>query len=331
MNKKEQLFQDSTIILETITGSQLYGTDTPESDLDIEGVIVPPIEYALGLESVGEIDLSIVDKDENNKNTADAIDKKFYDLKKFMHLCIANNPNKIELLYAPDSMIRTRTEEGKLLQDNAYIFLSSDLYNRYRGYAQSQRHKMTIKKENLDQLRKAKTQLEILSLEPKTQGLTMSDIRYNKNKYEVSALTFTKDFLKIGDLNFQYHHKPYTIFKRVKARIDKATNRLQYLDQYGYDVKFGSHLIRILSNGIELLTEEHLTLPLKEDTRKLVSGIKRGQYTMQEVLDIGEDLEAQLDKAIKQTKLPSRSDRDALNKLAISIQESIYYNKSINK
>jgi len=53
---------EKNCILEIVTGSQLYGTATPESDEDFIGIFMPPKEYILGLKSVAEVDLSVVSK-----------------------------------------------------------------------------------------------------------------------------------------------------------------------------------------------------------------------------------------------------------------------------
>lgn len=45
-------------ILEVITGSNLYGTNTPESDIDYAGIFIPTIDYYFGLKKVEEADFS---------------------------------------------------------------------------------------------------------------------------------------------------------------------------------------------------------------------------------------------------------------------------------
>ena len=86
-------------ILELKVGSHLYGTSTPESDIDFCGVFVAPKELYLGLQRVEEVDLSIISKKENGRNDKDAIDRKFYELRKYIKLAAENNPNIIEQLF----------------------------------------------------------------------------------------------------------------------------------------------------------------------------------------------------------------------------------------
>lgn len=51
------------IVLKVRTGSHLFGTNTPESDTDYEGVFMPPAEVVFGLGACREVDLGVKDKD----------------------------------------------------------------------------------------------------------------------------------------------------------------------------------------------------------------------------------------------------------------------------
>ena len=81
------------IIFEAIMGSQAYGTNTPESDTDIRGVFVQPLEDALKYGYVEQV------SDETNDIT-------FYELGRFIDLLIGNNPNILELLAAPKDCVK---------------------------------------------------------------------------------------------------------------------------------------------------------------------------------------------------------------------------------
>ena len=46
-------------VLEIITGSNLYGTNTPESDKDYLGVFIPEAEFVFGFSKIEEVDFEI--------------------------------------------------------------------------------------------------------------------------------------------------------------------------------------------------------------------------------------------------------------------------------
>lgn len=85
-------------IFEGTTGSQLYGTSTPESDYDSRGVCIPPLEVSLDPFMRFNV-----------KDSFEGEDRSIYDLGKFFNLCADNNPN----------LGRTICFEGKLKVDDA--------------------------------------------------------------------------------------------------------------------------------------------------------------------------------------------------------------------
>src|SRR4030043_1028589 len=155
MSKELRDFAKENTILDIRTGSHLYGTSTPESDEDFVGIFIPPEEYILGLKTVDEVDIGIKDKAEDGKNTKEAIDHKLYSFQKFVNLALANNPNILELLMIDidSDNILSITLAGEELLDLAPSFLcKSAIENRFSAYAKAQKHKMIIKKENLEDL-----------------------------------------------------------------------------------------------------------------------------------------------------------------------------------
>jgi predicted nucleotidyltransferase len=81
------------IVFETVSGSKAYGTDTPESDTDIRGVFVQPLEDVLKYGRVEQV------SDETNDVT-------YYEIGRFIKLLSDNNPNVLELIAMPESCIR---------------------------------------------------------------------------------------------------------------------------------------------------------------------------------------------------------------------------------
>lgn len=83
------------LLFECVTGSRAYGTDTPESDTDLRGVFILPKRLLYGLGSVEQV------SDETNDET-------FYEIGRFIDLLTKNNPNILEMLYAPEDCVRFR-------------------------------------------------------------------------------------------------------------------------------------------------------------------------------------------------------------------------------
>jgi predicted nucleotidyltransferase len=124
------------IILEGVTGSTAYGLANENSDIDIKGV------YLLPLEKVLEMNFN---QDHTTKDHTDP-DWVYHEVGKFMKLVMSGNPTVTELLYLEE--YTHLTPIGQLLIDNRDAFLSTAAIDKaYRGYAFSQAKKLNNRTE----------------------------------------------------------------------------------------------------------------------------------------------------------------------------------------
>lgn len=285
-------------ILRVRTGSHLYGTSTPESDEDFSAVFSPPVAYVFGMQRVEQVDASIVSKDATGKNDGDAVDFTLYELRKFAKLVLENNPNMLEILFAPDEHVVLSTPLGERLRAAAHLFPYRGLKSRFIGYAQSQMHKMQIRTENFDALDRAIESFERILEHPK--HFVLHDLKYQKKElaaegYPLDGIVFGDDYTRVGDLQFQYHWKVSDALKRARARRLNATSRVGLMKRYGYDTKFGAHLIRLLYEGRDLLDQGYLTFPLPQ--ADLLMQIRSGEWPMEKVLEHAEHLKTQIEES----------------------------------
>jgi predicted nucleotidyltransferase len=145
---KEQELAIQNMILKIRTGSMMYGTYTPESDEDLNGIFIPSKEYVLGTKRVEQVELS-QKRNKTIRNKVGDIDYVVYSLIKFIELAQANNPNIIEFFYAPQHCILECNEFGQRLIEAKDLFLSKKAYHTFKGYSYAQRKKLEVKKENM--------------------------------------------------------------------------------------------------------------------------------------------------------------------------------------
>jgi predicted nucleotidyltransferase len=144
----EQQIANKNLIYKVQNGSNLYGTTIETSDTDFVGIFIPPKEYVIGIKRCDQVEcpIKLSKTDHNQKEDTDYT---IYSLLKFIHLAMGNNPNIIELLYAPVNCIIHRTVYSDTLLAHRNEFLSKKAYHTFKGYSYAQRNKLMIKKENI--------------------------------------------------------------------------------------------------------------------------------------------------------------------------------------
>lgn len=299
----EREMAEQNRILEIVTGSYLYGTNTETSDKDFVGIFLPTEEYILGFKRIEEVDFSIIDKDENGKNTANALDRKLYEFRKYISLAKDNNPNVLELIFCNKENIVFINDVGKELIKMRHQFLHKGLKQKFIGYAIAQRHKMVIKKDNFFDLLNSLSYLRTFNY-----GKTLMEIILQENvPYFIKKkldICNNISFIQIGDLNFNPSITVKNITNKIQERIDKVGNREELLTKYGWDCKYGMNLIRLMLSGIELLKTGDLIFPLKE--RELLKDIRNGKWEMSKALDYSYELEKEIESLAESSRIPSK-------------------------
>lgn len=93
------------------------------------------------------------------------------------------------------------------------------------------------------------------------------------------------------------------------------TNRPDLVEAYGYDTKFAYHALRLGIEGVELMSTGNLHLPLSETDRENLLSIRRGEVSLDEVLDMMNTALYTLDAAKEGSPLPDRVDADKIDAL----------------
>jgi len=304
MYEREQAIEN--MILKVRIGSHLYGTNTPESDEDFLGVFIPDHEYLIGLKTIEEVDAGIVDKNEEGKNTEDAVDFKLHTLARFARLALDNNPNILEILFVNIENIVFATDLGYELLARKKSFLSKNLKHRFLGYAFSQKHKMVIKLDNYEKLQEA---LEYLKHCIRNYMVEVIEIDHNP------LFVRKKDHISVGDINIPVSCAVKKAITMVEGRLAQFGSRQELVSKYGYDTKFASHLIRLIVEGVELLETGDLIFPLRDV--QLLRDIRSGVYEMPEVLEMAERYEKQIEGLYESSTVPAHADFETINKFVM--------------
>lgn len=118
------------LLFATVSGAHLYGFPSPDSDFDLRGVHVFPIQELIGLEEPNET-IEITNFDDDIE-----LDLVTHDLKKFILLMLKPNGYVLEQLLSP-LVVHTTPEHEELKALSSHC-LTRQHVNHYLGFAQSQ-------------------------------------------------------------------------------------------------------------------------------------------------------------------------------------------------
>jgi len=111
-----------------VSGSHAYGTNTPESDVDVRGVFLPGKKHVLGTRNIREISFGE--------------DGKLHELRSYMAKLEKGTPNLLDWLFVPKDCVLFVKPEFQSVLDARNTFVTKRLYPRLTGYAVGQLKKM---------------------------------------------------------------------------------------------------------------------------------------------------------------------------------------------
>jgi predicted nucleotidyltransferase len=116
--------------------------------------------------------------------------------------------------------------------------------------------------------------------------------------------------------------------EKLLGQRGNRTNRPELIEVHGYDSKFAAHAIRLGVQGLQLLEEGRLTLPMPEEDRERVMQVRRGEPTLAQVVRRIERLETSLADALAEAAddhwWPEHVDRDRLGEVSARIHRQYW-------
>lgn len=123
-------------------------------------------------------------------------------------------------------------------------------------------------------------------------------------------------------LGYMEAQKQRLLGERGQMRV----TRTDLIEEFGYDTKYASHLIRLGFQGVELLETGRLVLPMDEPNRSVVLDIKNGKNTLNYVLQLAGDLEVKLKDLIKDGPIRSTPDMVIVERFMQNAYRAIWEN-----
>jgi predicted nucleotidyltransferase len=119
-----------------------------------------------------------------------------------------------------------------------------------------------------------------------------------------------------------WRFKGYSFSQIHKMRsMNREGKRKEGVEKYGYDLKFFCHCIRLLNECEQILTEGDIDLQRGNDELK---AIRRGEYTLEQALEMFNLREKTLEAAYAKSTLPHHPDEAAIKNILIQCLEIAY-------
>lgn len=294
----------SNVHYECMMGSIAYGCSNNNSDVDVYGFSIPPKDMVFPhltgyMSGFGRKPTAFAQYQQHH--VKDELHDKEYDLSifnivKYFQLVMENNPNMIDSLFVPRRCILHSTKLAEHVRENRKLFLHKGSWHKFKGYAYSQLQK--CKNKNLRQF--------VLLCD--NLGLD----------YHIGMDTF----LEIEDTKFSQADK--VLFKQLYAKVHqsgKLSKRIDTIKKYGYDVKFAYHIIRLLNEVEQILTEHDLDL---QRNREQLKSIRRGDWALEEVEEYFQKKELELEALYTKSTLRHSPDEEAIKTLLLECLEMHY-------
>jgi uncharacterized protein len=97
----------------------------------------------------------------------------------------------------------------------------------------------------------------------------------------------------------------------------RDVTRRELVEAYGWDTKFGGHMVRLGVQGVELLETGRITLPVPEPWRTAIRELRAGGHSMEWALSMAADLERRITELLGTSPLREHPDREAADRFLI--------------
>lgn len=292
-------------------GSRSHGTHVasanPDSidDRDYMGVVVPPLNSALGL-----------DQWEHWTWREGVFDVVLYSARKFFTLLLKGNPNVLGLLWL-DEYVQIHPAARKLLEWRS-IFSSKAAYPSFVGYAQDQLKKMTaFDSDRIRRYDELTTLLRSADIEP--EAIVKADVR-RRVALALDAAHALGDPYLATSLTETVHEFFHLHRRHFSGYMGEKRKRL--VQQLGFDAKNASHLIRLLRMGIEFM-ESGVLQVRRADAAELLA-IKQGQWSLERIQEEADRLFDKAEQVIETSPLAEEPDHARANQLLVKLHLDMY-------
>ncbi|MEM6343357.1 MAG: nucleotidyltransferase domain-containing protein [Bacteroidota bacterium] len=360
MLKLEDIRSEGLILLEIISGSRAYGLDLPHSDTDLKGVFLLPKERFYGLDYVPQI--SDAQNNEvyyelgrffdllalNNPNLMEMLAPPAATVRYRHPLMQQISPDlflskRCQQTFAGYAMSQIRKAKGlnkkvlnpipkeeKGVLDFCWVQKGASSLSVKAWLEQNNRRQELCGLVNLPHMPKVYAlfydhEAEARGEERSTQGYKGIIQKLNANEVALSSVAkgIEPDAIMVFNLEgYQAYKREYRQYwdwveKRNEARYQETLGHAK-----AYDAKNMMHTFRLL-NMAEEIAREGIVWVRRHDREELLK-IRSGAYEYEELLEMAETKLLAIEEAYRESELPDRPDRLAIERKLVALRERFY-------
>jgi predicted nucleotidyltransferase len=314
------------ICLIGLGGSLAYGTNTPESDLDVRGIAINSATEILTNQNFEQV-------------LDNATDTTIYSFNKMVKLLTDCNPNTIEILGLLPEHYLYINEVGQYLLDHKDIFLSKRVINTFGGYANAQLRRLDNKAmRTVGQYEQEKHILH--SIENASTTFPSRYFDYDSDSIRLYIDDSTQeDFDTEIFMDINLTHYPLRDWKGMWSEMSNIVKDYSKLGHRNNNAiargklgKHQMHLVRLYLMCIDILEKGEI-ITYRQKEHDFLMDIRNGKYLTEdnqpipEFYDIVDELENRMNNAAEHTELPDKPRIKEINDLLFFVNRSTVMNE----
>jgi len=311
-------------------GSHLYGLDTPQSDRDYKGIVLPTArDILLGNTS---FHISKSTGNDGSKNTSDDVDTEYFSLQRFIELACKGETVALDMLHSRDHNIDVSTSNlwiWDFIQLNKNYFYTKSM-KAYIGYVRKQAAKYSVKGSRLAALEEAMRVISDVAVH--NPNATLQDIQERLPLGEHTKLIETEiphhqKFYEVCGRKFQLtNYLPYVIDRLNKIYDNYGERAKMAKNNEGVDWKAVSHALRAGYQARAIYQKGAFIYPLNES--EYLREVKAGVHPYIDVKSVLEALVDEVEELSEKSDYPEKVNKAFFDNVIIDIHRKIVIDAS---
>lgn len=269
----------SNVIMVSVFGSHLHGTDGPDSDFDYKAIYMESLASIL----LGRAhETHVLSSGGETKNSKEDVDVEFIELRKFLKDAMKGQTYAVELLHS--EMLLCSTGIFQYLKDNRKNLFTKHM-QPFIGYCVAQAKKYGLKGEKLKDTEEILAYMRSFPPHVKLKEV-LEDVPFGPHVFVVEKQLKNQDvaakLLEVNGKQFNIEVPLKDVVPVIQNLVDSYGERAQRARE-GVDWKAVSHAYRCIFELEELMVTGDLKFPLSSAAR--LKEVKCGHVSYGDVQD----------------------------------------------